>query len=262
MRFGSPRYRGRGWSTEVRLPVQVEKVRPAPHPGPRPARQLTRREGSMGRGRRQVERLGPLRHLSSRSAQPDDAEGSCRTARAEEPPLLPFSRFHGGAGLRDVLGQAEEHGQGVLGGADGVTARRVHDHQRRARWLPPGPRYPRPRRRGATTFSRARGGEQLCRHAAGAPHDQRVGRSGTPPAIPRRPDAFRTSTARPGAARSRSMPAGPGGPSPGPQERAGQFELAGHAVPLVRRMAAPSAGSITFAAAARRPGRLRRASRG
>src|SRR3990172_172198 len=47
---------------------------------------------------------------------------------AQEDALLPPASLHRGSGLRNILGQGQEEGKGVLGGRQGIAARGVH-HQ-------------------------------------------------------------------------------------------------------------------------------------
>ena len=60
-------------------------------------------------------------------AATDDAEGLGGELHAHEAVLLPFAGLGRGVGGRDVAGEREHHGDGVLGGGDRVAERRVHD---------------------------------------------------------------------------------------------------------------------------------------
>ena len=80
-----------------------------------------------------VEAGGPAGDLAADAAQADDAERLAGELRADELAALPLAGWTAGVGGGDVAGQGHEQGDGLLGGADGVAAGRVHDDDALAR---------------------------------------------------------------------------------------------------------------------------------
>ena len=61
-------------------------------------------------------------------AAANQAERLAGQFHAHEAVLFPLAGFGGGAGFWDLAGEGEHHGDGVLGGGDGVAVRGVHHH--------------------------------------------------------------------------------------------------------------------------------------
>ena len=80
-----------------------------------------------------VEAGGAAGDLAADAAQADDAERLAGELGADELAALPLAGAHAGVGGGDVPGQGHQQGDGVLGGADGVAAGRVHDDDALAR---------------------------------------------------------------------------------------------------------------------------------
>ena len=80
-----------------------------------------------------VEADGPAGDLAADAAQADDAERLAGDLRADELVAVPLAGLHRRVGGRDVAGEGEQQGDGVLGGRDGVAARGVHDDDALAR---------------------------------------------------------------------------------------------------------------------------------
>src|SRR5947208_2459279 len=76
---------------------------------------------------------GAAGDLAADAAQADDAECLARQLHADEFAAVPLAALQAGARERDVPGQGHHHGDGVLGGRDGVAAGRVHDDDAAAR---------------------------------------------------------------------------------------------------------------------------------
>ncbi len=110
-----------------------------------------------GAGRRQerveadylhVQSGGAAGDLTADASQADDAESLAGQLGADELAALPLALMHTGVGGGRVTGQDHQQRDGVLGGADGVAAGRVHDDDALAASPPPRRCCPRRRRRG------------------------------------------------------------------------------------------------------------------
>ena len=74
-----------------------------------------------------LEGEGATGHLGADGAEPDEAEGAAAKLGAHEVAPAPLAAAQGAVGAGDVAGEGHEQGERVLGGGDGVAARRVHD---------------------------------------------------------------------------------------------------------------------------------------
>ena len=107
--------------------VQLDLLHPDLH------RPLGREEGIVGDDLH-LQAIGPVGDDRADVAGADQAQGLGVELDAHEAVLLPPAGLGGVIGGRQLPGQGEHHGDGVLGGGDRVAERRVHHHDRRRRW--------------------------------------------------------------------------------------------------------------------------------
>ena len=90
--------------------------------------------GALGRQERIVgdhlhaQRPGAVGDDRADVAATDDAQGFARELDPHEPGFFPLAALGRGVGGGDAPGQRHHHGDGVLGGGDGVAVGRVHHH--------------------------------------------------------------------------------------------------------------------------------------
>ena len=120
-----------------------------------------------------AERARQLGDLPADSPQADDAHRLAAQLTALEPLPIPLAAAHGFHCAGDTAHQGEQQRHGVLGGADGVGAGRIHDgHTPAGGGVDIDVVHARPC---ASDHSQVRRlGQQLRRHARFAPHDQGV----------------------------------------------------------------------------------------
>ena len=75
-----------------------------------------------------LEGEGATGHLGTDRAEADEAEGAAAKLGAHKVAAAPLAAAQGTVGAGDVASKGDEQGESVLGGGDGVAARRVHDH--------------------------------------------------------------------------------------------------------------------------------------
>ena len=75
-----------------------------------------------------AEGQGAAGDLAADAAHAEDAEGLAHQLDALELLAIPFAGRHRGVGLGHLARQAQNQGEGKLGGRDGVAAGRIHDH--------------------------------------------------------------------------------------------------------------------------------------
>ena len=80
-----------------------------------------------------VQARGTAGHLAANAAETDDAQGLAGQLDADKLAALPLARLQARGGERNVAGQGHHHGDGMLGGGNGIAARRVHDQDAAAR---------------------------------------------------------------------------------------------------------------------------------
>ncbi len=80
-----------------------------------------------------VEAGGAAGDLAADATQTDDAERLAGELGADEFAAFPLALMHAGVGGGHVAGQRHQQRDGLLGGADGVAAGRVHDDDALAR---------------------------------------------------------------------------------------------------------------------------------
>ena len=120
-----------------------------------------------------AERPRQLGHVPADAPEPHDPDRLAAQLGALEPLAIPLAAAHRLGSPGDVAGQAEQQPHGVLGGADGIGARRVHDRDAAARGrVHVDVVDARPGAGDHAQVGAAR--EQVGRHARFAPHDERV----------------------------------------------------------------------------------------